>query len=277
MRLRLRLTILAAAILTALVLFVSCKNDTSKPSEPQTPHASPNLLGGHWIAMDFCRRASQYGSVVRAIDAAPTPFAFGVTFTTIKPDSVTCYNGIEEWTLGVKYRKDTLEMPHAMGDRSAFWIYDSGGDRKLTLFGVENNSVYLHEYIKSTAGAANGMLAFRTALNANLFSGAFLLISAKSQNQILFTPGGFINGMQDFDRYEVCVSGDCFATESTARSDVMTLRNSKKEGSETIFAWEYNDNADTLTLYNLRNTHPQEKGAYARAGIAYRFLRKKPF
>ena len=277
MRQRLRLTIPATLVLTAIAVFFSCKNDPANTPAAQNPYASPDLLGGHWIAMDFCRRANQYGSVVRAMDAAPTPFAYGITFTTIKPDSVTCSNGLEEWTLGVKYRKDTLEMPKAMGDRSAFWIYDSGGDRKLTLFGVENNSVYLHEYIKSSAGATNGLLAFRTALNANLFSGAFFLIGDKSQEQILFTPGGFINGFEPFDRYEVCVNDDCFVTRALENFDIMTLRNSKKEGAETLFAWQYNANADTLTLYKLRNTNPEEKGAYARDGVAYRFLRKKPF
>src|SRR5690606_39026206 len=99
------------SILLLALICTACKRDSKTAgATAATLTASPALLGGHWIAMDFRSRANQYGSVRQAMNNAHLPYAYAMTFNPGQPDSVTCYNGIETWTLPVKYNADTLEL-----------------------------------------------------------------------------------------------------------------------------------------------------------------------
>ncbi len=92
------------------------------------------------------------------------------------------------------------------------------------------------------------------------------------KSNIQFTPGGFIMNWEPFDRYEVCTNGDCFMAGNEI--DVMTVSKSTVENSEKYYGFRYSALNDTLTLYNLATTNPDEKGTYQPKGIAYQFFRK---
>ena len=131
----------------------------------------------------------------------------------------------------------------------------------------------MDRFVKSRANARDGYMAFLVALNHNVFGGTLTPLGKGASAQVMFTPGGFIQGMSDYDRYELCTAGDCFVAGD--RVDVVTFSKSKKEGSAKMFGFKYSAQNDTLTIYNLLNKNPKEKGAYAVGGVAYRFLRKE--
>lgn len=258
-----------------LLLFcAACKRDTkSGDANAVSLTASPDLLGGDWIAMDFCSRANQYGSVLAAMNNAHLPYAFAMTFDSTKRDSVICFNGSESWTLPVKYNADTLELVGARQGKSIFLVYDSQHGKDITMFDATAGEVHLDRFVKSRADAKNGYAAFAIALNHNLMGGTFTPLGKGASGDVQFTPGGLIQGLKDYDHYRVCTGGDCFVAGQAI--DVVTFSNSRVENSDKFMGYRFSAKNDTLTIFNLLNTNPDEKGKYKVNGVAYKFLRKK--
>ncbi len=72
-------TILLFGALT--LLFIACKPDSKSAGDQSGLHNDTRtMLAGHWIAMDFCSRVNQYGSVLDAMTNSHIPYAFGITF-----------------------------------------------------------------------------------------------------------------------------------------------------------------------------------------------------
>lgn len=265
--------------LLTLALF-ACKNDPKSAEQGQntqasaaTEHANATVLAGQWIALDFCAYANQYGSVIAAMNNAHLPYAYALTFNPAKPDSVECFNAAESWMLPLRYKVDTVEIVGARPGKSIFLVYHSNGEKDITMIDPTGQRVQMDHFIKSKAGASDGFKAFVTALNHHLFDGVFTPIGKNSSDKIMFTPGGFLQGLKAYDRYDVCTGGDCLVTGQDI--DVMTLFDSKnEEKTSKMFGFRYNGHNDTLTIYNLINTNPAEKGVYKVGTPAYKFSRK---
>ncbi|MFN0036945.1 MAG: hypothetical protein ACKVUS_17965 [Saprospiraceae bacterium] len=261
--------------------FFSCKQDpkssgqnsTSSPIE-SNQQANPTVLAGHWIAIDFCAFANQYGSVLQAMNNAHIPYAYAITFNPARPDSAICYNAFESWTLPIKYKADTLELVSAHSGKSIYLIYHSGTDKEIVMIDATGPQTQIDRFIKSKAGTIDGYTAFTTALNHNMLNGVFLPLGKGASGQVMFTPGGFLQGLKGYDRYRLCTGGDCFVAGQDI--DIITFYDSKDEQKTTKFlGYRYNGQSDTLTLYNLVNNKPEEKESYTVAAPAYKFSRKK--
>ncbi|MCS6930067.1 MAG: hypothetical protein NZM43_11325 [Saprospiraceae bacterium] len=266
-------------ICLATVLFVACKSDQSQTKREQisaaSTQASPFVLAGQWIAMDFCARANQYGSVLGAMNNAHVPYAYAFEFLPDLADSVICYDGNRSWKLAVKYKRDTLEFQNAFEGKSIFAIYHSQGEKDMTVFDGTKGRTRMDRYIKSSANTADAFGAFMVALHHNLFQGLMLPIGkGTSRDSLLFTPGGSILKWKEYDTYRVCVTADCLTAKEPY--DVIILAKSDKPNSERRFAFRYNATNDTLTLYHLIPNRADEKAAHDIGGVAYRFRRIQP-
>ena len=266
-----------------IVTIFACKNDP-KGGDPNRPAnfqpgdpASATVLAGHWIDLDFCARVGQYGSVLQAENNSHKPYAYAFSFNPGNPDSVTCYDAFESWSLPVKYKNDTLELVGASQGKSIFLIYHSQGDKDLTMFDNTSGRTKMDNFIKSKAGTKDGYTAFSTALNHHLLGGAFAPVGKGSEEKIMFTPGGFIQGMKGFDRYDVCTGGDCFIAGQ--EMDVVTFYDAKKgrEASAKMFGYHYNGGNDTLSIFNIGAAKPtgneEEKGNAKVGALAYKLVR----
>ncbi len=259
-----------------LLLLSACKSDNkSAGDQPGIHNDTRSLLAGHWVAMDFCRRANQYGSVLNAMKFSHVPYAYALTFDPNRPDSVICYNGMERWTLPVKFNADTIEMVGARPGKSVFLVYHSQGEKDMSMFDGTTGQVYLDNFVKSKSDVGNGYAAFTLALHHNLFSGVFGEIGkgAASKQEIQFNPDGFIINWKPYDVYAVCTAGDCFVMDNDM--DVITLAKSADVNTQKMYGFKYSAQNDTLTLYNIADPTPEEKGGYVTKGVAYRFFRKK--
>ncbi|MBL7795618.1 MAG: hypothetical protein JNJ90_03865 [Saprospiraceae bacterium] len=261
-------------LLSMLLLAASCKQDKPGAADQTTDDAQTTrtALAGYWIAMDFCSRANQYGSVLGAMNNAHIPYAYAYEFDPNKPDSVICYNGFETWLLPVAIDKDTIEVKGAGQGKSIYLMYQSKGNKEITSFDGTQGSVKMDRYVKSKAEVTNGYAAFTAALNHNLFGGILLPIG--SRDTVIFAPDGFILKWKTYNKYNVCTGGDCFVAEEAM--DVITLSDNNKPGSEKMYGFKYNGTNDTLTFYNLVNTKPDEKFAYEIKGPAFKFRRVPP-
>jgi hypothetical protein len=262
------------AVALLFLTLAACKNDKSQQNaSAANTNANVTALAGHWIAIDFCSRAKQYGSMLQAVNNAHLPFAYALSFTPAKPDSVEYFNGYQSKMLPVVYKADTLEIKGARGSQSVHLIYSSNGDKSISMFDPQASGVQIDKFIKSKAGTRDGRGAFLVALHHNLFSGNFQLIGGKPGPAIMFTPGGFITNFKDYDRYTVCTGGDCLVAGNEI--DVVTLSDSKKEKSDKIFGFRYSNHNDTLSVVTLSNDKPDQKSAYQIGKPVYKFLRTK--
>lgn len=202
------------------------------------------------------------------------PYAYAITFNPARPDSAICYNAFESWTLPIKYKADTLELLDARPGKSIFLIYHSKMDKDITMIDPTGERVQMDRLIKSKAGTTDGYSAFTTALNHNVLNGVFVPLGKAASDKVMFTPGGFLQGLKGYDRYTLCTGGDCFVAGQDI--DVVTFYDSKDEAKTSkFFGYRYNGQNDTLTVYNLVNSNPKEKGMYKVSTPAYKFSRKK--
>ena len=264
-----------------IVSLFACKNDTPTNVDPNRPPdfqagdlASPMILAGFWIDLDFCARASQYGSVLQTMNNYHLPYAYAFTFNPGNPDSVTCFNAYESWNLPVKHKADTLELLGAVQGKSIFLNYHSQGEKDMTMFDNSVGSTKMDRFIKSKAGTKDGYLAFTTALNHHLFNGVFTPVGKGGGQKVGFTPGGFLQGVKEYDRFEVCTGGDCFIAGQEI--DIVTFYDAKKgkEASQKFFGYRYNGQNDTLSIFNMVNANPEEKGGYKVGTLAYKYARE---
>lgn len=272
-----------AFLFANLLIFTlfACKQDPQNANSNSAPshiqpgeQANPTVLAGHWIAMDFCAFANQYGSVLQAMNSSHLPYAYAITFNPAKPDSAFCYNANEAWAVPIHYKADTLELVGARPGKSIFLVYHSNMDKDITMIDPTGPKTQMDRFIKSKAGTIDGYSAFTTALNHNILNGVFTPIGKGAGGTVMFTPGGFLQGLKGFDRFELCTGGDCFVAGQDI--DVITFYDSKdQEKTSKMFGYRYNGQNDTLTVYNLVNTNKEEKGAYKVATPAYKFSRKK--
>lgn len=262
-----------------LSLLAACKQDSSSKSG-NLPDAQKDKiveLAGNWISIDFCSRASQYGSVLGAMNYGHKPYAYSVTFSPVFPDSVECSNGVKTWKLPITIKADTVEVKGARPEnKSVFLIVDlQGREKQLTMFDPAPSGMEMDKFIKSKAGSKNGYTDFLAALNHNMFNGVYTEVGKPKpadDKRIQFTPGGYIMEFKDYDRYELCTAGDCFFLGPD--QDVMTLRQSKKEDSAKSFMYKFSNHNDTLRLYDLIHVNPDDKYSYKLGKQAYAFARK---
>lgn len=252
-----------------LIALSACKQDGKSNGNP-LDETNASTLSGYWVSVDFCSRAGKAGSILKTINGRNKPYAYALTFDGGNPDSVTCYNGFETWKMHVTYRKDTLEIKNAKGDRSIYLVYDPATNKDLTLFDGTSGSTQIDRFTLSKAKVKNGYSAFRTAINSSMMAGNFES-TGKGAGPVRFGAEGNMTGYKDYDRYELCAGGDCFVLKDM---DVISLRNSKKEDAEQMFGFRFSSKKDSLFLYNLINQNPEEKGAYVTGDIAQTFLRK---
>ena len=138
-----------------IVSLFACKNETQNvdPNRPANfqagEMASPKVMAGFWIDLDFCARASQYGSVLQTMNNSNLPYAYAFTINPGNPDSITCFNAFESWNLPLKYNKDTLEIVGAIKGKSIFLVYHSQGDRDMTMFDNSSGSTHMDNFVKS--------------------------------------------------------------------------------------------------------------------------------
>jgi hypothetical protein len=260
--------------LAMICLWAACKQD-AKNAAADSATTNAEQLAGHWYAMEFCQRASQYGSVLGAMNNGHLPYAYALTFNPAFPDSVTCSNGVNTWSLAVKYDQDTIELVQANKGKSIFLVYDSkSAERNITMFNSTGGRTEMDQFTKSKTSLQNGYAAFEMALNHNVIGEAYTPLNKTGvAAKVMFQPNGKVAGINGFDRYRLCTAGDCFVGGDAF--DVLLLSNAQTEGSEKMFGFNMGNTNDTLTIYNLNNPNPAEKGSRSTAGIAYRLLKVK--
>lgn len=271
-----------AFLLIALagLLLAACKNDSKNAGDAaasgEAPRASAEVLAGNWIASDFCNRARQYGSVLRAMNESHKPFAYAFSFDPARPDSILCNNGKEAFSLPISIRVDTIEIKNAVQGKPVYLTYDSQGDKSIAMFDNTSGRARMTVFTKSTAPVKDPYAAFEIALGFYLFDGLYTALKGNeaTTGNVRFQPGGQLIGMKSYDYFKICTAGDCFLLGPNG-FDIVTLSRYRVAGSEAPFAYRISAQRDTITFYNVIPPPPGESATFTPGKIAFQFLRKK--
>ncbi len=259
------------SLLGLSTFFIACKNDAPASTEAPVEHADKTNLEGYWIAIDFCTRAGEYGSVLTAMNTAHKPYFYAFSFNA-NEDSVLCFNGSETRKLAYQINVDTIELKNAFEGKSIYLGY-SPVSKDLTLYDVTVSPAQTDRFIKSGVKVANGYQAFTALLNRNLFEGNWKLVAGgKSEQPVGLTPDGGVFNLGDYDRYGVCTSGDCFRLGD--KMDIISMGSSKRGNAITRYGFKFSTQKDTLSFYQL--VEPDPKMVAELGSLAYRLVRLAP-
>lgn len=246
-------------------LFTACKSDP-KNNTNKNNSSTVQSLAGAWISEDFLGFAMKYRSVIEARNNGRAPFAYALTFDILRPNQVICHNGFETIPLNINIVSDTIEMKNAVQGKSIFLVYESQSSKKLAMYDASKGSVEISYFIKAPASAdAIAYQAFLAKLNKAIIAGNYKLAKGKNQVPVSFNEDGSIAGLE-YNKYELCTNGDCFVTGTAI--DVVSLYK-ENDTNPVFFGYRVSPGKETVTLYELKNEKPEEKGAYTVGAPVY--------
>jgi hypothetical protein len=245
--------------------FTACKSDP-KNTANKNSSSTIQAIAGAWISEDFIGFATQYRSVLEARNNGRAPFAYALTFDILRPNQVICDNGFETFPLNINIVADTIEMKNAVQGKSIFLVYDSQSSKKIAMYDVSHGNIEISYFTKAPASAdAIAYQAFLAKLNKAIIVGKYNMVKGKNQVPVSFNEDGSITGLE-YNKYELCTNGDCFVTGTAI--DVVSFF--KENNTQPVFfGYRITPGKDKITLYELKNEKPEEKGAYTVGAPVY--------
>lgn len=218
----------------------ACKSDndanqTSEKVAPKTTKASKTTstakYRGHWIDKDFVENMEKNHSVT-AIGVLPS--IIELTFPAVLGDSATLVSGI-------KTNKTLFNNPSA--DVFTFdggkLVYENIGEQEKLIFTDIANKPHTLIRVGDNEVGGDGK-AIQPIVNKHTLVGDYFILDKKGKKGddfIIFKPDGGIIGMEEFNKYEVCVGGDCRKLV-TDKKDVFYL---SRDGKGDYYAFEVKD------------------------------------
>lgn len=201
-------------------------------------------LKGTFINDSYLRRSSD--SLFAVIPFYATELVFE------RPDSVLIRNGVEEYSLAYTISHDTCYVHQA---------YQNHGlleDLRLVILS-DTTFDALEQAFTGTQEAARFVKTsvfegFEYQLRSQL-AGQYDL-KGKEKQRVILHANGKIEGLGDYDTFELCYAGDCLS-EPAKIANVMQLSNPRKQ---EFVVWEYDQDRGMLRIYQLQAARPDTKG-----------------
>lgn len=225
-------------ILFIAIGFAACKSDKEVDNSPQktttkTTKSSKSTAKyrGHWIDKEFMENMEKHHSVA-AVGALPS--IIELTFPAVLGDSATLVSGN-------KTRKTLFQSKEA--DIFTFdegkLLYENIGEQERLTFTDKANKTHILIRVGDDEVGADGK-AIQPIVNKHTVVGDYFMLDKKGkkgEDFIIFKPNGGIIGMEEFNKYEICVAGDCRKL-LTDKKDVMYL---SRDGKGDYYAFEVKD------------------------------------
>jgi hypothetical protein len=178
----------------------------------------------------------------------------------ISKDSVDMSNGFEAYKL--KYKKEGDNYLLLAASWKGDMLIKLNNDSTFTLM----DSAWIHiptgSEFKKADESKVGKLAFEYYLNQQMMEGKYILYKENkpTQQTIIFTASGNVNGLKDYVSYSLCYSGDCIG-ETEPLSNYISFINSKNQMFEYAFKIDKKNKA--IRMYGIGPTPPDTKGGSA--------------
>jgi hypothetical protein len=259
---------------SALFFIAACqqKSDASNSGTNNSgaQHADvKTTLAGRWVAIDFCSRVSSEGSVAKIFNQRSRPFAVVMEFSAQTPGTVLCGDGDTTWQVPIKINVDTIELIHAVGDKSVFLVYEPD-TKDLQMFNTTSKPAQMDRFTKSTGSMGTINYTFAMALNHNLLNGTY----ASSGNKIQFEPSGTMTELGGYNRYRVCIGRECLPDGTNL--DAIQLWKQGVTNSPKWFGIRMSPGSDTLSIFDLVQKKTDSTTTNVPGAVKFRLVRQKP-
>ncbi len=224
----------------AIIGLTSCKSDEVSEKSPEKavsnkPKASKSTstakYRGHWIDKDFVENMEKNRSVT-AIPALPS--IIELTFPATLGDSATLVSGTKT-TKTLFESRENDEFTFSGGKL----VYDNLDNVEKLTFTDKANKTHVLVRAGNDEIGKDGK-AILPIVNKHTLAGDYFMLDKKGkkgEDFIIFKPDGGIIGLPDFNKYEVCIGGDCRKL-GVEKKDVAYF---SREGKGDYFAFEVKD------------------------------------
>ena len=197
-----------------------------------------NVISGKFINKTFLDQTAE------KIPGNIPVYCFQMNFYS--PDSVDISFGFEKANYAYKKVGENFSIVNAYQGKDMLFILNP--DNSITLIdsvwtGIPSNSLFVNVN-------SDDPWAFDIYLNNKMIAGEYFYYREDkfTGKRITFHPDGLITGMEGFNRYSICYSGDCIG-ETKTPSNIVYLINS--DGAESVYAFTKNKDDGALSIYEL--------------------------
>lgn len=179
--------------------------------------------------------------------------SFYSTEITFEKDSILFSNGFETGKLAYSQKGNQYILKEA---------YQNNGILKnMVLEATSDTTFMLHDTEYTTASTPSvftkSNTTFESALAKKVIDGSYELLYPERLKNTPVTFSAFtITGLPDYNRYNLCYSGDCM---QMITDTINSISLSRPDGHTAIFGWQ-NGPKQTIELYRISDPIPDSKG-----------------
>lgn len=228
----------------SIVIFLSaCKNK----SKEQT---APVLLQGRYVNQTFLDKNAD------SMNFATPGYCFQLVF--VDGNKVFVDRGFEGDTLYVGQEKDRLSLLKATFNGDLPILPDADGKGLVLLDSSVTGKPYVSRFVK-VEDQKEGVPTLVWMVNEQMVAGTYTLHEkgASTDRKVSFLPSGSVSGLDGFDSYTLCFTGDCMQT-TLPYFNTLTL--SGPAGKSATYAYSVDKGKSKLSLYAIEDPIPDTKG-----------------
>jgi hypothetical protein len=231
------------------VLFVSSCQDKDEGTEGIT---------GNYVNQTFLQQVSD------SIPGLIPVFCYELNFAG--NDSVDILYGFEQARLAYKKDGKKYLLIHALQEKDMSFTLNK--DSTITLVDSAWNGVTRNSTFKKSNRTGAQKWDFEAFLNERIIAGTYELYQERkpSGQKVIFKADGAVTGLEKFDRYNICYSGDCVG-EIYPVSNSITFSNDKKE--VFTYAFKKDKVKKTVGIFQIEGPIKDIKGERAIKELAF--------
>ena len=215
-------------------------------------------ISGKYVNQTFLQQVSD------SIPGQIPVYCYELNFTG--NDSVDILYGFEQASLAYKKDGKKYLLIHALQDKDMSFTLTN--DSTLTLVDSTWNGVTRNSTFKKSNRTTAQTWDFEAFLNDRMIAGEYDLYKENkpSGQKVVFDADGSVTGLENFDRYNICYSGDCVG-EIYPVSNSITFSNGKKE--VFTYAFKKDKAKKTVSIFQIEGPVRDIKGERAIKELAF--------
>jgi hypothetical protein len=259
---------LCISVFCATIVFLSCQSNTATSTKKNSSKGD-RPWQGNWVNQSYLDRLKKQPSPLQISPAV----CFELAFDTENPDSVNALIANNRWVTGyAKQGATPTQKLISFATGAPEWKLTYVPDKKQLLVTfdpktspevfVEANPAFLEK-------SKTGFQAFLQTLNAEIWQGSYITMNEfKKPVQITFQKDGKMDGIAEYDYFQLCFTGDCL---QNLPMDVVAF---KKDTIIDYYGWH--KQGDSLRLHYLWQTGTNNnKPVFTDNGVFLEMVRKK--
>lgn len=241
---------------------VACKNDKKR----KETLSFLKKIEGNWICHDYLAQIEKNKSVFNLRPPRFNELVIKASFN----DTIYALNAFEISQQKVELKDSILNLTSVDRSTAQITIIQDSANVTAIQFRDSTGTWLFNKANPTQTRSLNGFSeGFMFAVNKILFEGNYQLLdnANKPLRKVHFSSNGTVDGLVEFDRYSVCLGGDCTKIPE-GKLDIIYLTS---EARGYFHGWQFK--ADTLYIYSLGSANTAENNSYKPFGVKYKLLK----